>query len=98
MQMKQTYEVYVNIYDFTSANKVLDCLGLGAYHTGVELKYHTCYCSNIEYCYAVVSEDPNETGILLIEPETAGYTFKQKQYMGVAQLSSEELEMLTQNL
>ena len=39
MQMKQTYEVYVNIYDFTSANKVLGCLGLGAYHTGVELKY-----------------------------------------------------------
>ena len=43
MQMKQTYEVYVNIYDFTSANKVLGCLGLGAYHTGVELKYPTVY-------------------------------------------------------
>lgn len=68
MQMKQTYEVYVNIYDFTSANKVLGCLGLGAYHTGVELKYPNSLFSNIEYCYAVVSEDPDETGILLIEP------------------------------
>ncbi len=34
-----TYKVYLNIYDFTSANKYVSCMGLGGYHTGVEIKY-----------------------------------------------------------
>lgn len=35
MQLRNTYEVYLNLYDFTSANKALECIGLGTYHTGV---------------------------------------------------------------
>lgn len=35
----RTYKVYLNVYDFTPANKYVSCVGLGGYHTGVEIKY-----------------------------------------------------------
>lgn len=31
-------EVYVNVYNFMSINKHLEKLGLGVYHTGVEIE------------------------------------------------------------
>lgn len=34
----RTYEIYLNIYDFTSSNKLLSWMGLPVYHTGVEIK------------------------------------------------------------
>ena len=34
----RTYKIYLNVYDFTSANKYVSCIGLGGYHTGVEIK------------------------------------------------------------
>ena len=33
------YPVYLNIYDFTTCNGCLEPLGLGAYHTGLEIQY-----------------------------------------------------------
>ena len=30
---KQGIEVRLNVYDLTKFNKLLDCLGIGAYHT-----------------------------------------------------------------
>jgi hypothetical protein len=35
----KSIKVYLNIYDFTPANNYLNHLGIGAYHTGVEIKY-----------------------------------------------------------
>jgi hypothetical protein len=34
----RTYEIYLNIYDFTNSNRLLSLLGLPVYHTGVEIK------------------------------------------------------------
>lgn len=45
--LRDAFEVYLNVYDFTSANCVLQCLGIGAYHTGVELKYIDVNSSNV---------------------------------------------------
>ena len=34
----KTLKIYLNIYDFTQANSYLSQLGIGGYHTGVEIK------------------------------------------------------------
>lgn len=33
----KTYKVYLNIYDFMGGNRCLEALGVGAFHTGVEI-------------------------------------------------------------
>lgn len=35
----KTYKIYLNIYDFMGANGCLEAIGLGAYHTGIEIGY-----------------------------------------------------------
>ena len=35
----KTYKVYLNIYDFMGGNGCLEAIGVGAYHTGVEIGY-----------------------------------------------------------
>lgn len=35
----KTYKVYLNIYDFMGGNGCLEAIGLGAFHTGVEIGY-----------------------------------------------------------
>jgi hypothetical protein len=32
-------KVYLNVYDFLSINGCLAAIGLGGYHTGIEIKY-----------------------------------------------------------
>lgn len=50
-------EVYINIYDLTSMNNILYPLGLGFYHTGIEVY-------NTEFCYAkdggIIDHNPKE--------------------------------------
>lgn len=53
MSMK-TYKVYLNIYDFTTANNYISCLGLGGYHTGVEIKY-IMFLSSVAKSIVIVS-------------------------------------------
>lgn len=38
MEDKPAYSVYVNIYDFAPFNGCIAWVGLGFYHTGVEVK------------------------------------------------------------
>ena len=35
----KTFKIYLNIYDFLTFNKCLEGIGLGAFHTGVEIGY-----------------------------------------------------------
>jgi len=35
----QPLDISLNIYDYTRANCVLGVLGVGLYHTGIEIKY-----------------------------------------------------------
>ncbi len=64
----KTVKVYLNVYDFTDCNSCLSLIGLGAYHTGIEIEYTLFLLSNDEYCYCVISTDPKESGVLTIEP------------------------------
>ena len=45
----KTYKVYLNIYDYMRGNGCLESIGVGAFHTGVEIKYvsHHSATSNI---------------------------------------------------
>lgn len=50
MKLNETrIPVYVNIYDFTTANSCLKIIGLSGYHCGIEIKYpmHNIVTSNI---------------------------------------------------
>ena len=33
----QSYKVYLNVYDFMRVGRCLEAIGMGAYHTGVEV-------------------------------------------------------------
>ena len=47
------------------------------------LSTFSCYTvSNKEYCYCVISTDSNESGLIVIEPESADYQFNRKIYLG----------------
>lgn len=35
----KSLKLYLNVYNFTSANGCLDVIGMGGYHTGIEIKY-----------------------------------------------------------
>ena len=39
MIIMRVYKVYLNVYNFTSCNCCLGPIGLGGYHTGIEIKY-----------------------------------------------------------
>ena len=40
---KKSIPVYLNIYDFTPLNCCLGCLGIGGYHTAIEIMYPCVY-------------------------------------------------------
>ena len=49
-------KVYINVYDIMRFNKYLDCMGVGAYHTGklnyAKLKFHLgIEVNGSEYAY-----------------------------------------------
>ncbi|OMJ94384.1 hypothetical protein SteCoe_2430 [Stentor coeruleus] len=52
-------KVYLNVYDITKYNRYIHILGLGAYHTGIEV-------NNTEYAYGYNFTD--ETGVFRTVP------------------------------
>ena len=73
----KTLKVYLNVYDFTPVNGIR-CVSYRCLNQVYEnLKY-----SNKEYCFAVISTDSNESGVIVIDPESAEYTFNRKIYLG----------------
>ena len=90
----KTHKIYLNVYNFMSGNTCLEAIGLGAYHTGIEIEYLLPPLSTTEYCYSVVSTDPNETGVIEIDPESAGYIFSRKIFIGEATLMNYRLEQI----
>lgn len=87
-----TYKVYLNIYDFMGGNGCLEAIGLGAYHTGIEIGYFYITFSYDEYCYSVVSTDPEESGVIVIDSESAGYKFNRKVFIGETTIMSSRLD------
>jgi hypothetical protein len=69
--------VYLNIYNVTSANKLLEFLGFGFYHTSIELYKHEFSYGGYDYDLSgiVVVEAGNNAGLTLKERLPVGVTF-----------------------
>lgn len=75
-------DVILNVYDL-SDNSCLYPIGLGAYHTGVEI-------SGVEYTYAHVMDG---TGVCLHDPKGApGCLYRESLVLGKTRKSSAEVQ------
>lgn len=48
----------------------------------------------MEYCFCVIDSNPNVTGVITIEPESAEYRFNRKLYLGDTDYSEDQAEDL----
>lgn len=74
--INKTMDVFLNVYDLTRFNKLLHPLGVGVYHTGVEIM-------NVEYAFG--SHDGTYTGVYdfpATESDTESIPFREKLYIG----------------
>ncbi|KAL1809751.1 hypothetical protein ACET3Z_026741 [Daucus carota] len=82
--------VYLNVYDLTSYNGYAYWLGLGAYHSGVQVH-------GIEYAFGA-HEYPS-TGIFEGEPKQCeGFTFRKSILIGWTEKSSKEVRKVMEEL
>ncbi|KAL8153380.1 hypothetical protein V2J09_011140 [Rumex salicifolius] len=82
--------VYLNVYDLTTLNGYAYWLGLGVYHSGVQVH-------GIEYAFGA-HEHPS-TGIFEGEPKQCdGFTFRKALVIGWTDLSSEEVRKMMEEL
>ena len=54
--------------------------------------------SNEEYCYCVVSTDPKETGVIVIAPESADFSFHRKLYLGETSMMNYRFRQVVRDL
>jgi len=84
-------EVYINIYDLSHANKYLNYIGLGAYHTGVVIE-------NREYSFGGHDYD-DVTGVFDNEPRCVpNALFRQTVHMGSTRCSRKEVFRILDDL
>ncbi|XP_042442186.1 deSI-like protein At4g17486 isoform X2 [Zingiber officinale] len=75
--------VYLNVYDLTPINGYMYWLGLGIYHTGVEVH-------GIEYAYG--AHDYSTSGVFEVEPhQCPGFRFRKSIFMGTTQLNPRQI-------
>jgi len=83
-------EVYVNIYDLSTYNRYGEWLGIGAYHTGIEV-------NNIEYGYGYSTQE--EGGVFCCEPGMLeGPSLKTRYLLGKTYKSFLEVQLITEQL
>mgnify|MGYP001590196922 CR=1 FL=1 len=74
----------MNIYDVTKFNNVTELLGIGFYHTSVELYKH-------EFSYG--GHDFDCSGIVCVEAgNNVGLTLKERLPMGITYYSEDEID------
>ena len=84
MDERKLEVVYLNIYNVTGANKALEFLGFGFYHTSIELYKH-------EFSYG--GHDYDSSGIVVVEAgKCAGLTLKERLPVGITYLSEGEID------
>ncbi|XP_071729401.1 deSI-like protein At4g17486 [Rutidosis leptorrhynchoides] len=82
--------VYLNVYDLTSINEYAYWLGLGVYHSGVQVH-------GIEYAYG--AHEQATTGIFEGEPKQCeGFTFRKQILIGWTEMNSKEVNRLMEEL
>eukprot|EP01105_Mastigella_eilhardi_P007459 TRINITY_DN18895_c0_g1_i1.p1 TRINITY_DN18895_c0_g1~~TRINITY_DN18895_c0_g1_i1.p1 ORF type:complete len:245 (+),score=32.29 TRINITY_DN18895_c0_g1_i1:69-737(+) len=81
--MQRGYPVCINVYDLHEANGYVHFLGLGAYHTGVEV-------AGREYAYA--GHPGTSSGVYDIEPRSqVGARFREQILVGECRMSARDV-------
>ncbi|KAG9142114.1 hypothetical protein Leryth_026101 [Lithospermum erythrorhizon] len=87
---KGSVPVYLNVYDITPINGYAYWLGLGVYHSGVQVH-------NVEYAFGA-HEDPT-TGIFELEPKQCGkFIFRKSILIGWTEMDAEEVKGVMEKL
>ncbi|EGC39422.1 hypothetical protein DICPUDRAFT_10731, partial [Dictyostelium purpureum] len=87
--------IYLNIYDlYPKINRIGDHLGLGIYHTGVQINTENYIA---EYCFGCHPYD--FSGVFLVEPKKAkGFIFRESIYMGEINMIPADLDRLIETI
>jgi len=84
MEERNPEVVYLNIYNVSGANKFLEFLGFGFYHTSIELFKH-------EFSYG--GHDYDCSGIVVVQAgNCAGLTLKERLPVGVTYYNEDEID------
>nr|AFK46726.1 unknown [Lotus japonicus] len=82
--------VYLNVYDLTPINGYAYWLGLGVYHSGVQVH-------GVEYGFG--AHERSTTGIFEVEPgHCPGFTFRKSVYIGSTDLGAKDVRALMEKL
>ncbi|KAF8093682.1 hypothetical protein N665_0380s0003 [Sinapis alba] len=82
--------VYLNVYDLTPINGYAYWLGLGVYHSGVEVH-------GVEYGFG--AHEHSTTGIFEVEPKQCpGFTFRKSILIGKTDLDPEQVRVFMEKL
>eukprot|EP00271_Cylindrocystis_brebissonii_P005334 TRINITY_DN17331_c0_g1_i1.p1 TRINITY_DN17331_c0_g1~~TRINITY_DN17331_c0_g1_i1.p1 ORF type:complete len:217 (-),score=25.99 TRINITY_DN17331_c0_g1_i1:281-931(-) len=82
--------VYVNVYDLTEYNDYLYWIGLGIYHSGIEVH-------GVEYAYG--AHDYPTSGVFEVEPRnTPGFKYRTTVLLGKTLLSPREFRSYVENM
>ncbi|XP_004501368.1 deSI-like protein At4g17486 [Cicer arietinum] len=85
-----TVPVYLNVYDLTPINGYAYWLGLGVYHSGVQVH-------DIEYGFGAHENDT--TGIFEVQPKNCpGFTFRKSIFIGTTDLGPRDVRALMEKL
>ncbi|EEF46901.1 deSI-like protein At4g17486 [Ricinus communis] len=85
-----TVPVYLNVYDLTPINGYAYWLGLGIYHSGVQVH-------GVEYGFG--AHDHSSTGIFEVEPKQCpGFTFRKSILIGRTDLGPKEVRAFMEKL
>ncbi|XP_057522874.1 deSI-like protein sdu1 isoform X2 [Amaranthus tricolor] len=82
--------VYLNVYDLTPINGYAYWLGLGIYHSGVQVH-------EVEYAFG--AHDHAKTGVFEVEPKHCpGFTFRKSILVGRTDMDAKEVRTLIEKL
>ncbi|KAL2471867.1 PPPDE putative thiol peptidase family protein [Abeliophyllum distichum] len=82
--------VYLNVYDLTPMNEYAYWLGLGIYHSGVQVH-------GVEYAFG--AHEHSTTGIFEVEPKQCpGFTFRKSILIGRTDLGPKEVRAFMEKL
>lgn len=87
---KNVVPVYLNVYDLTPINGYAYWLGLGVYHSGVQVH-------GVEYAFG--AHEHETTGIFEVEPKQCpGFTYRKSILIGRTNLSPREIRSFMEKL
>lgn len=85
-----TVPVYLNVYDLTAMNGYAYWLGLGVYHSGVQVH-------GVEYAFG--AHEHSTTGVFEVEPKQCpGFTFRKSILIGRTDLGPKEVRAFMEKL